>query len=281
MGLNIFDYSNYRDFLRDYYNHSKETNSRFSFRYFGLKAGFSSPNFLQRIIKGDRNLSKDFVPKFSAAMGLNKKEQQYFDALVSFNQAKAPEAKRYYLELLHNLKKKGISSHISDDQYEYVSRWYYPVIREMVTLPDFRDDPKWIRARLGNRLKAKEIEDALCTLLRLGLLKRNDNGRLTQAEAHIRTDGDIKDTGSYSFYQQMLTLAKEALASIGADGREFSGVTMTISKRQFGEIRAKIREFQTHIVQYIADNPDVPESVFQLNLMLFPCTMKANGGSRA
>jgi hypothetical protein len=54
---------------------------------------------------------------------------------------------------------------------------------------------------------------------------------------------------------------------------------MTISKRQFEEIKTKIREFEHHIVQYLADNPDVPESVFHLNMMLFPCTMNTNGGN--
>lgn len=280
MELNIFEYSNYRDFLKDYYVHTKRVNNNFSHRSFGRKAGFSSPNFLQRIIKGDRNLTKDYIPKFSEALGLDKKEQQYFDALVSFNQAKGPEAKRYYLELLHNLKKGSISSRISDAQYEYISKWYYPVIREMVVMYDFKDDPKWIRKKLRNKLTEREIEEALNTLQRLGLLNRCGDGRFVQTEAHIGTEDEVAHTGAYAFHQQVLSIAKEILATIDAESREFSGVTMTISKKQFREIKRKIHEFKNNIVQYIADNPDIPETVFQLNLMLFPFTTNGNGGRK-
>lgn len=279
MALNIFDYTNHREFLKAYYDHTKSQVKNFSYRYFGMKAGFTSPNFLQRIINGERNLTKDFVPKFAEAMGLSKKEQQYFDALVSFNQAKTPESKRYYLELLHNLKKGSISSTISDDQYEYVSRWYYPVIREMVVLPGFSEEPKWIRARLGNKLTCKEITEAIETLLRLELLKRDERGQLVQSESHISTAAEVASTGAYVFHQQILSIAKETLKTIEAENREFSGVTMTISKKQFKEIQAKIREFENNIVQYLADNPDVPETVFQMNLMLFPFTASASRGA--
>lgn len=280
MTLNIFEYTNHREFLNDYYAHAKATTKNFSYRYFGMKAGFSSPNLLQRIIKGDRNLSKDFIPKFATAMGLSKTEQRYFDALVSFNQAKTPEAKRYYLELLHNLKKKSASQTITDDQYEFISRWYYPVIREMVVLPWFKEDPRLIRKHLGNRLKKRDIEEAIETLLRLGLLSRNESGRLIQSESNITTEPELTTTGAYVFHQQMLTLAKDALRNVPADQRNFSGVTMTISKKQLREIKAKIREFENSIVQYITDNPDIPESVFQMNMALFPCTTTSNGGAK-
>lgn len=278
MELNIFEYTNYREFLKAYYAHAKKKMGSFSYRYFGLKAGFASPNLLLRIIGGERNLTKDFVPKFAEAMGLSKKEQQYFDSLVSFNQAKTPESKRYYLELLHNLKKGSISSTISDDQYEYVSRWYYPVIREMVVLPAFSDDPKWIRNALSNKITCREITEAIETLLRLGLLKRDEAGKLVQSEAHVRTTPEVSATGSYVFHQQMLSLAKEALKLVNSENREVSGVTMTISRKQLSEIKSKIREFENTIVQYLADNPDVPETVFQMNTMLFPCTSVPNGG---
>jgi uncharacterized protein (TIGR02147 family) len=277
MELNIFEFTNFRDYLKAYYEFAKGQVENFSYRYFGLKAGFSSPNLLLRIIKGERNLSKDFIPKFAEAMGLSKKEQQYFDALVSFNQAKTPEAKRYYLELIHNLKKGSISTQISDDQYEYVSRWYYPVIREMVTLPDFSEDIKWLKFKLGNRLTCTEITEAIETLTRLGLLKRDEAGRLVQSEAHVKTSAEIADTGSYVFHQQMLSLAKDALKMVEAENREFSGVTMTISKKQLHEIKTKIREFENAIVQYLADNPDIPETVFQMNTILFPCTATPKG----
>ena len=269
MELNIFKYSNYREFLKAFYTAEKEVNEKFSYRYFAQKAGFTSSNFLYLIITGKRNLSKDFIPKFSKALGLNKKEQQYFETLVSFNQAKTPEAKRYYMELLNLFSKDKTGKILKEEEYEYFSNWYYPVIREMVLLPHFEKNPKWIKKQLNNHVTIKQVNDALDTLMRLGLIKRDDTGRMVQADTHLITEDDVMHTAAYSFHQQVLSLAKHVLANTPGDKREISGITMALSKKQFQEIRRKVRDFEDHILKYLTDNPDVPNSVFQCNIQLF------------
>ena len=68
---NIFEYADYREYLKDYYEHSKDTKDNFSYRYFAQKAGFASSNFLYLIIHGKRNLTKDYIPNFGKALGLS------------------------------------------------------------------------------------------------------------------------------------------------------------------------------------------------------------------
>jgi len=278
----IFEYTNYRDFLRDCYSHLKVTTENFSYRYFAKKAGIGSASYMHLIISGNRNLSKDYVPKFSSALGLTKKEQQYFDALVSFNQAKTPEAKRYYLELIHNLKKSKIGTPLTAAQYEYISKWYYPVIRELVLLPDFSEESSWIRARLNNKISSKNAADAVESLLVLGFLKRDENGKLTQVEANITTDEEVKDVAAINFHQQMLSLANEIIFAADQDKREVSGMTIAVSHRQFKDIQTRVREFQDSIAHYMVNNPDTPETVIQLQTLVFPVVSaeKDNGGSK-
>jgi uncharacterized protein (TIGR02147 family) len=258
------------------------TTENFSYRYFAKKAGIGSASYMHLIISGNRNLSKDYVPKFSSALGLTKKEQQYFDALVSFNQAKTPEAKRYYLELIHNLKKSKIGTPLTAAQYEYISKWYYPVIRELVLLPDFSEESSWIRARLNNKISSKNAADAVESLLVLGFLKRDENGKLTQVEANITTDEEVKDVAAINFHQQMLSLANEIIFAADQDKREVSGMTIAVSHRQFKDIQTRVREFQDSIAHYMVNNPDTPETVIQLQTLVFPVVSaeKDNGGSK-
>lgn len=272
MELNIFTYTNYRDFLKDYYDSSKENNKNFSYRYFAKKAGFTSSNFLYLVIHGKRNLTKDYVPKFASAMGLSKLEQRYFEALTSFNQAKSPEAKRYYLELLYNLKRNQTGKLLNDQQYEYISNWYYPVIREMVLLPSFKENPTWIRKELGGRVSTRQIRDALETLIRLDLVRRNEEERLVQTDQHVVTEEEVMHAAAHSFHQQMLSLAKEVLKTVAGDEREISGVTMALSPKQFKEIKRMIHEFEDKILNYLSTDPDMPEKVYQINMQLFPVT---------
>lgn len=95
--VRIFDYMNYRDYLRDFFEEKKRELRFYSYRLFSLKAGFKSPNFLKLVIKGERNLSKQSVYKFSKALNLSKTETDYFENLIFFNQSKTPDEKSFFL----------------------------------------------------------------------------------------------------------------------------------------------------------------------------------------
>ena len=55
----IYQYTDYRKYLNDYYEEMKKVNKNFSYRYWSSKAGFSTKTFLYRILKGEKALSKD------------------------------------------------------------------------------------------------------------------------------------------------------------------------------------------------------------------------------
>lgn len=272
--MNIYDYIDYRDFLTDYYQKSKETNKHFSYRSFAKKAGIHSPNLYQMVIKRKRHLGKDIVPQFAKAIGLSKREQNYLETLISFNKAKTPETRRYYLELLAGLKQDQVGTVLTDAQYEYLSNWYCPVIREMVTLDGFNESILWIKDKLNDRVTTKQIKAALETLLELGLLARNQEGRLEQKDTAIATTDDIRHITAYTFHRQMLRLADEVLMSTGGEDREISALTTSLSKNQFENIKVRIREFEQEIMKYVTENAEPGEAVFQMNIHLFPLTRR-------
>lgn len=269
MGLNIFNYTDHRAFIKDYYETHKLQNPKFSYRVFAKKAGFSSSAFLPLVISGKKTIGKDSLRRLGSAMGLSKKEQVYFESLVWFNQAKDEASKEYYHQLLRSIKKDKPGKVIKGEQFEYLSHWYYPVIREMVTLPTFKEDKLWIRARLNDRVTIRQIRDALDDMLKLDLLKRDDAGRLRQVDASIVTEDEVSHTAVLMIHQQMLLLAHEMLVATKGVGSEVSGMTMAVSKKQYKEIVTMIRDFQNEIIKYIETHSDIPESVVQLNVQLF------------
>lgn len=260
--------------MKDFYKHEKTSNPNFSHRYFVKKAGFSSPVQLYRVTEGKRNLTRESMQKFAQGLSLGKKEQQYFEILVSFNQAKSPEAKRYYLELLNNMRKEKIGTPLDEGKFEYLSKWFYPAIRELVYLPDFSDNPDWIKRRLKNRVTIKEIKEAIETLLRLELIKKDEAGKYVQVDKNIITDDGIAHEAAYIFHQQILSIAKETLASTYEHERQFSGILTAMSQKQFVELKKMVREFEDTVIRFLNDNPDVPDSVYYLNTTFFSLTEK-------
>ena len=95
--IDIFSYTNYRQYLKDACEETRKTKPFFSYRYIAQKAGLKSVGFISWVIKGKRNMSASLTHKVSAILKLTKREAEYFDLLVSHNQAKTVEERQYYL----------------------------------------------------------------------------------------------------------------------------------------------------------------------------------------
>ena len=100
----------------------------------------------------------------------------------------------------------------------------------------------------------------------MGFIKRDENGKLVQADLNLTTNDEVKDTVIYHFYQQMLTLAKDILSQTRGNGNEISGITMAVSKRQFEEIKKMVRDLENNIMGFLETNAEIPDTVSQLNI---------------
>jgi hypothetical protein len=86
----VFEYTDYRRYLHDFYHYKKRTNPYYSYRLFSMKAGFKAPNLLKLVMDGQRNLTRESVDKFVHALRLSNGEAAYFTSLVLHNQGAFP-----------------------------------------------------------------------------------------------------------------------------------------------------------------------------------------------
>ena len=272
--VKIFEYDNYRAYLRDLYKVYKETKPQFSYRYFSQKAGFRSPNFLQLVIEGKRNLSPESIEKFTNALNLGKKEAEFFRVLVYLNQARTVSEKKIYAEQLMRFRPFRYIHPLRQDQYRYYTDGHNIAIRELTSLPEFTEDPAWIARRLVPPISPQQAKKSLDLLLQMGLLKRDGSGRLVQADAFISTGDEVTSTSVANYHRTMIQMGAEALDRFAGPDRDISSVTMTLSKKNFREIKALIQKFRKELLA-IADQDQSPEGVYQVNFQLFPLTKGA------
>lgn len=268
----LFTYMDFRGYLRDRCAEEKERNRHFSFRYFARIAGFSSPGFLKMVMDGQRNLTPESINQFCKAFKLNKKESAYFEALVLFNQAHSDRERDLYFERLTALKPPSGLKGLEKDQYEYFTQTHFVTLREMVALPDFREDPKWISERIRPKIKPKEVERSIEVLLRLGLLKRNAQGKLAHADTSITTPAEVDSAEIYNYHQTMLVEAKRALFEVPPSLRDITSLTIPIPKNSMSAIKEKIKSFREEIIDMINKGSADYHEVYQLNIQLFPVT---------
>jgi uncharacterized protein (TIGR02147 family) len=269
----IFNYSDYRKFLKDYYESNKSRNPAFSYRYLSMRAGINSAPFYKWIMEGTRNLTKSTIMKTCLALKLKDREAEYFEDLVFFNQAKSVKEKNVFFDKLIALQKARNVKKITPDQYDYFSQWYHCAVRELVTFPEFNDDFQWLAKKLNPPINAEQARHSVNLLLQLGFIKKEASGRYIQTEPVVSTGHGIKAHQVVQFQIAMLRLAIDAYDRAKGEEGLMSSTTFGISKDSFELFKKKIRELRSQLLE-IARADEKPEHVYQLAINFFPLSRK-------
>lgn len=266
--INLFGYLDYRKYLKELYEEKKKTTQYFSFRYFAKAAGFASPNYLKLVMDGKRNLSQEGIRKFCKGLKLNKVEQDFFENLVHMNQSKTDEEKNFYYQRMSSSKKYIETKRLEKDQYEYFSKWYYVAVRELVALPDFKEEPEWISAKLGHQITPKEAAHAVDLLIKLNLLKHDESGKLVQVDSSITTGPEVESLAVANFHREMLKKAAESIEKTDPELRDISSLTIPVSEETLKEVKKKIQAFRRELHAFLAEQKQY-DAVYQFNFQLF------------
>jgi uncharacterized protein (TIGR02147 family) len=268
---NIFEYVDYREYLRDYYDAGKANVSQFSYRYLARLAGFSSPNFFKLVMDGDRNLSNDSINKFAKALKLDRDEKRFFADLVAFDQAETVEERNEAFERVAASRRFRRARRLDSSMFEYLSRWYHPAIRELAALDDFRRDPEWIAQKLSPEVSVEQIEASLELLFDMGLLVEEEDGSISRGEPSLTTGHEVRSLAIGNYHRQMLERAANSIVNVPRELRDISALTVCIDSEKVPEVKERIHAFRESLLDF-CDRDANPEAVFQINFQLFPLT---------
>ena len=270
----LFDYLDYRNFLRDTLGYLKEENPAFSMRALAAKIQ-CNPGFFNRIINGERNLMAAHIVELGKVLKLGKKELRFLELLVAYNHSKRQSERDHNFEQLLQLKKTQVKQ-ITADQYKLYSHWYYLVVREMLSIiPEFNSLEGYAR-HIARMLEPKvsygEIRDALDHLLHLGVLRRNENGTLATADKFTASGAQVPQVIVNRFLLEFADLARRAIDGIPKRERRLSTLTFSVSEEGFRKISERIDEFRQELLSMVAHDALPLDRVYHLNLQLFPVT---------
>ena len=276
----IFEYMDYREYLRNQFDERKRTHAFYSYRLFSQKAGFKSPNFLKLVIDGDRNLTKESVYKVVKAFSLNKREAEYFENLVFLNQSKTLDEKNIYLSRVIRYRSKIDSRTMEESELQYYSKWYNPVIRELVTATDFKDDYKKLGMSVIPSISAAEAAKSVELLLKLNFINRNDFGIYIMTSISLTTGPQVRSVAVANYHKEMMKLASESIERTPSCERDITSVTVNLSDDNFKLAIDKIQQLRREIME-LADSEKKSHRVTQLNLQLFPLSVNYSQGDVA
>lgn len=270
----LFNYLDYRKFLRDILAFLREENPAFSMRALAGKIQ-CDPGFFTRILKGERNIMAAHIVELGKVIRLNKKEVRFFELLVAYNHAKRQSERDHNFEQLLQLKKTHVKQ-IGADQYKLYSHWYYLVVREMLAIvpmyTSLEEYARHIAKMLEPQISYGEIRDALDHLLRLGVISRNSDGSLAPADKFTASGSQVPQVIVNRFLLEFADLARRSIDGVPKQARRLSTLTFSTSREGFHKISDRIDEFRQELLSMVAHDPAPLDRVYHLNLQLFPVT---------
>jgi uncharacterized protein (TIGR02147 family) len=274
--VDLYAYTDYRKYLRDYYEAKRAVHKEFTHRYIAQALGFKSTGTFAQILQGKTNIAPATLARFIAFLGLKKDEGAYLELLVLFNQAKGHAEKKRHFESIIAFPKSNLKQ-VDATQYAFYEKWYYSVIRELLAFHPFVDDYRELARLLEPPIATSEAQKAIKLLEELKLIRRNGNGVYEKSDPIITSGYDTRSLAVNQFIIETLDLAKVALDKLPREERSLSALTLSLPEDGYALIEEKVKAFRRELLELARNCPD-PKRVIQVNFQIFPVTRKPDEG---
>lgn len=266
------DFLCYRIYLKALYSKAKNNKKSYSVRKFSDELGFGVSTLLHQIMKGYRPLSERNGQKIAEALELNDYNTQYLLQLIGYVNASETHVKDRHFAKLVELKSKILPEQADKDLMHYFSEWHHPVIREMVTMADFDNNPEWITGKLVAKITAQQATESMDLLQRLGFISLDEEtGKYKQTDSRLATSNRVRGMALLKYHQQMIDFGRLALTTIKGRRRNINTVTVCCNDDTVKKINTIINLMQTQILDLV-DNQGSGDQIYQVNVQMFPFT---------
>jgi uncharacterized protein (TIGR02147 family) len=273
--VSLFDYLDYRQYLREFFEEKKRENTGFSHRSLMEKLSLQAPGHMLFIMQGKRRLTSSIALRLASYLKFSKKESRYLLSLIRYSDAKTPAEKQYAFEELLQLRQHS-SSLVAPGAYRFYEKWYYSVVRAVLDVERISDDYQKLAALMRPSITASQAREAVDLLLELNMIRRDENGVLRPTQSSISTGDEWQGAVIHNLQRQFIEMSKEALDRFDKKERDISNLTVTVSEQSYAIIKKKVAELRSQILT-MACAEQAPEKVLQVNIQLFPLTAAKKG----
>lgn len=271
MPIQIFDYTDYREYLKNALEDRKLKSNAWSHRMVAEKIGLKSGGHISLILNGKANLKDKALDALISLLRLSPSEGLYFRHMVYYNQSEEHKDQRIWFERMMDCRDSQTKI-LNADQYSYFSRWYYSAVREALTIFDCNGkDLDELGSKMIPPLSTQKVRESIDLLIRLNLIETNEQG-------FYKPNNQILSTGPQQngfFFNEhvihVLELAREAVLTVPVGQKYNSWVSMAISPPSFNKVVEEIRASRKRILKIIEKDPS-PDRVYHLNMNVFPIT---------
>lgn len=268
MRPNVFEYTNFKDFISDMLKFLKQEDG-LSLRDIATRAGVS-PSNLSMISKGTRSPKVKTLLSIAKAMNLSSRERGYLELLhdMKVSQENGEESPFKKLEQNKDYQRNSPADH---EAFKYLTNWYNVVIREMVNLKRFEPDPRWIQEKLISHVEIKEIKEALRFLISNNFINISKTRKEINLKKELTCTDGVYRLSLGQFHSLMLKKASDSIGEVQRDKRLLLGHTVAASTDQISQVFSILEEALEKIRKLEKKKTD-NEQVIHIEMAAFPLT---------
>jgi len=180
----IYHFHDPAEYLTAMVQYRKATERSFSVLKETKKLRKVSPALVSLLCRKKRSITEDRVDELCKLMRCSPSEKRFFKQLV---------CKEFTLEKpapIDKLKTSKPSRKYTNDSF--LKNWLNIYVKDALQLKKVQNDPQKIYAALGAIASKEQIDKSLKELLKYGLIKRTDDGKLTTNETLVITGDGTK-----------------------------------------------------------------------------------------
>lgn len=272
MNLDIYQYEDYRTVLSLLYNQAKEE-KEFSCRKFAKKAGFSNPAYINDVIKGKRNLSKNALNKILQIFPLSKSEGEYFTLLVNFaHSKKASEKESIYKAILFRRSHSSFVK-LNPAMSKYYSDFRYALIRCAIMTLHTVHSPSDIAQFIRIPIPLNTIKKYLKDLLEWNLLTQKEDHRYETTGSFVEPSPQLLEQLKV-VNKQWIDIAADAQINLPKEERYISSMLLSVSEETRQKIENKLLNMRNEIWELVKEDTQQSDNMILLNTQLIPMSQK-------
>lgn len=270
--ISIFDYLDYRKYLKDLFNLQKSESSHISYRYMEKRLGIDA-SYYRKILIGEKHLSESQIEPLINYLQLEQKEKEYFTELIRYSKATDESHVARSLQSLASFR-GATRATLEMEKYRIFRQWQNTAIRELISIAPISSVDEILPSYFISPLTIQEIKQSFALLEKLHLITK-ESGYYRCTERFITTESRLKSEAVRSFQKTMMEKAISAIDKIPPDRRNISSLTVSCSLSTRDEIFEIIERTRNEIL-HLVEKDGSPEDVFQVNFQVFPLTNRGD-----
>ena len=254
--ISVFMYFDYRDYIRAVLETMQSKG--LSLRAIQENAGVSGSAFFSRILDGSRPLSIANAKNIAKSWGLSVDESDYFLDLVRFGNEKNVDVREELLRKLLAVRANNQEFALQDSSLKFFSKWYYPVLRDLLPLLPPNMPAEKIGRMFTPVLRAPQVESGIRYLMESGFVTLDENGVYRVEQPIVSTPPRVRSTILRKYHLKNFEVNSEVYDLFTSDDRSVTSVTCSLSKESFEKVREEIAKLREKILALSREekNPD-------------------------